>query len=112
MKITCVCGSILKLINQRHLSSIKHQEYIRKSTTTDKRTITCKNIGKDKTAKDLGNLATGKEETFNRILGLVTKYQDDKSKVDAFISKAENEYKLPASLLKQLKLAAGRDVEI
>jgi hypothetical protein len=32
-------------------------------------------------------LATGKEETFNRILGLVTKYKDDKAKVDAFISK-------------------------
>jgi hypothetical protein len=70
------------------------------------------NIGKDKTAKDLGNLATGKEETFNRILGLVTKYKDDKAKVDAFISKAENEYKLPVSLLNQLKLAAGRDVKI
>ena len=71
-----------------------------------------KSAGSDETAKDLGNLATGKEETFNRILGLVTKYKDDKAKVDAFISKAENEYKLPVSLLKQLKLAAGRDVEI
>jgi hypothetical protein len=70
------------------------------------------NIGSDSTAKELGTLATGKEDTFNRILGLVTKYKDDKAKVDAFISKAENEYKLPASLLKQLKLAAGRDVEI
>lgn len=70
------------------------------------------NVGSDSTAKELGTLATGKEETFNRILGLVTKYKDDKAKVDAFISKAENEYKLPASLLKQLKLAAGRDVEI
>jgi len=70
------------------------------------------NIGSDSTAKELGNLATGKEETFNRILGLVTKYKDDKAKVDAFISKAENEYKLPNSLLKQLKLAAGRDVKI
>jgi hypothetical protein len=70
------------------------------------------NIGSDSTAKELGTLATGKEDTFNRILGLVTKYKDDKAKVDAFISKAENEYKLPNSLLKQLKLAAGRDVEI
>jgi hypothetical protein len=70
------------------------------------------NIGSDSTAKELGTLATGKEDTFNRILGLVTKYKDDKAKVDAFISKAENEYKLPVSLLKQLKLAAGRDVEI
>jgi hypothetical protein len=70
------------------------------------------NIGSDSTAKELGTLATGKEEIFNRILGLVTKYKDDKAKVDAFISKAEKEYKLPTSLLKQLKLAAGRDVEI
>ena len=70
------------------------------------------NIGKDKTAKALGNLATGKEETFNRILGLIAKYKDNKALVDAYISKAENEYKLPAPLLKQLKLAAGRDVKI
>jgi len=69
------------------------------------------NIGSDSTAKELGNLATGKEATFNRILGLVTKYKDDKAKVDAFISKAENEYKLPVSLLNQLKLTAGRKVK-
>jgi len=69
-------------------------------------------MGSDSTAKALGNLATGKEETFNRILGLIAKYKDNKALVDAYISKAENEYKLPASLLKQLKLAAGRDVKI
>ena len=69
-------------------------------------------MGSDSTAKALGNLATGKEETFNRILGLIAKYKDNKALVDAYISKAENEYKLPVSLLKQLKLAAGRDVKI
>jgi hypothetical protein len=70
------------------------------------------NIGSDSTAKKLGNLATGKEETFNRILGLVEKYKDDKDKVDAFINKAKNEYKLSKTLLDQLKRVAGRDVKI
>ena len=71
-----------------------------------------KSAGSDETAKDLGNLATGKEETFNRILGLVEKYKDDKDKVDAYINKAENEYKLSKTLLDQLKRVAGRDVKI
>jgi hypothetical protein len=69
------------------------------------------NVNTDKTAKDLGNLATGKEETFNRISGIINKYKDNKAVVDAFISKAENEYKLPASLLDQLKRTAGREVK-
>jgi hypothetical protein len=81
-------------------------------TTPGEEGPSSKEIGSDKTAKELGNLTTGKEETFNRILGLVTKYKDDKAKVDAFISKAENEYKLPASLLNQLKRVAGREVKI
>ena len=70
------------------------------------------NIGSDPTAKKLGKVATGKEETFNRILGLVEKYKDDKDKVDAYINKAENEYKLSKTLLDQLKRVAGRDVKI
>ncbi len=81
-------------------------------TTPGEEGPSSKEIASDKTAKELGNLTTGKEETFNRILGLIAKYKDNKALVDAYISKAENEYKLPASLLKQLKLAAGREVKI
>jgi hypothetical protein len=71
-----------------------------------------KAAGSDETAKKLASTPEEKKETFNRILGLVTKYKDDKSKIDAFITKAEKEYKLPASLVKDLKRAAGRDVEV
>lgn len=71
-----------------------------------------KSAGSDETAKKLASTPEDKKETFNRILGLVTKYKDDKAKIDAFITKAEKEYKLPASLVKDLKRAAGRDVEV
>jgi hypothetical protein len=62
-------------------------------------------------AKKLASTPDSKKETFNKILNLVTKYKDDKAKVDAFITKAEKEYKLPSSLVKDLKRAAGREVE-
>jgi hypothetical protein len=71
-----------------------------------------KSAGSDETAKKLASTPEDKKETFNRILGLVTKYKDDKAKIDAFITKAEKDYKLPASLVKDLKRAAGRDVEV
>lgn len=71
-----------------------------------------KAAGSDETAKKLASTPDSKKETFNKILGLVTKYKDDKAKVDAFITKAEKEYKLPSSLVKDLKRAAGRDVEV
>jgi hypothetical protein len=70
-----------------------------------------KAAGSDETAKKLASTPDEKKEVFNRILGLVTKYKDDKSKIDAFITKAEKEYKLPSSLVKDLKRAAGREVE-
>ena len=71
-----------------------------------------KAAGSDETAKKLASTPDSKKETFNKILGLVTKYKDDKAKVDAFITKAEKEYKLPSSLVKDLKRAAGREVEV
>ena len=70
-----------------------------------------KAAGSDEMAKKLASTPDSKKQTFNRILNLVTKYKDDKAKVDAFITKAEKEYKLPSSLVKDLKRAAGREVE-
>ncbi len=70
-----------------------------------------KAAGSDEMAKKLASTPDSKKETFNKILNLVTKYKDDKAKVDAFITKAEKEYKLPSSLIKDLKRAAGREVE-
>lgn len=77
----------------------------------DEDAAAAKAAGSDETAKKLASTPDSKKETFNKILGLVTKYKDDKAKVDAFITKAEKEYKLPSSLLKDLKRAAGREVE-
>jgi hypothetical protein len=77
----------------------------------DEDAAAAKAAGSDETAKKLASTPDAKKETFNKILGLVTKYKDDKAKVDAFITKAEKEYKLPSSLVKDLKRAAGREVE-
>ena len=39
------------------------------------------------------------------------KYKDDKKVIDAYLKKAKDEYKLPANMIKDLKRAAGREVE-
>jgi hypothetical protein len=70
-------------------------------------------IGKDKTAKELGKTAPkDKIEKFNLGLKFIKKYKDEKPKVDAYLKKAKEEYKLPASMLNDLKKAAGREVGI
>jgi hypothetical protein len=77
----------------------------------DEDAAAAKAAGSDETAKKLASTPEEKKAAFNRILSLVTKYKDDKAKIDAFITKAEKEYKLPSALVKDLKRAAGRDVE-
>lgn len=70
-------------------------------------------IGKDETAKELGKTAPkDKIEKFNLGLKFIKKYKDEKPKVDAYLKKAKEEYKLPASMLNDLKKAAGREVGI
>ena len=70
-------------------------------------------IGKDETAKELGKTAPkDKIEKFNLGLKFIKKYKDDKPKVDAYLKKAKEEYKLSASMLNDLKKAAGREVGI
>lgn len=71
-----------------------------------------KSMGKDETAKELASTPEEKKEKFNLGLKFIKKYKDDKPKVDAYLKKAKEEYKLPSNMLKDLKKAAGREVGI
>ena len=70
-----------------------------------------KSAGSDETAKELGATPEDKKEKFNMGLKFIKKYKDDKPKVDAYLEKAKEEYKLTKSMLDDLKRAAGRRVE-
>jgi len=87
-----------------------------KSSTTDmddEDKEATKAAGSDSTAKALGKMVPAdKIEKFNLGLKFIKKYKDDKPKIDAYLKKASTEYKLPASMIKDLKKAAGRDVGI
>jgi hypothetical protein len=70
-------------------------------------------VGSDETAKELGkSVPQDKIEKFNTGLKFIKKYKDDKKIIDAYLKKAKDEYKLPANMIKDLKKAAGREVEI
>jgi hypothetical protein len=56
-------------------------------------------------------IAPDKTEKFNTGLKFVTKYKDDRKLIDAYLKKAKEEYKLSANMIKDLKRAAGRQVE-
>lgn len=87
-----------------------------KSPTTDmddEEKEAAKAAGSDSTAKALGKMVPAdKIEKFNLGLKFIKKYKDDKAKIDAYLKKASSEYKLPASMIKDLKKAAGREVGI
>ncbi len=70
-----------------------------------------KDIAGDETAKELSNIPADKKDKFNLGLKFINKYKDDKAKVDAYLKKAKDEYKLPKTMLDDLKRAAGRGVE-
>ncbi len=70
-----------------------------------------KDIAGDETAKELSNILADKKDKFNLGLKFINKYKDDKAKVDAYLKKAKDEYKLPKTMLDDLKRAAGRGVE-
>jgi hypothetical protein len=81
--------------------------------TDDEDKEAAKAAGSDSTAKALGKMVPAdKIEKFNLGLKFIKKYKDDKAKIDAYLKKASSEYKLPASMIKDLKKAAGRDVGI
>ena len=70
-----------------------------------------KSMGKDETAKALASTPEEKKEKFNLGLKFIKKYKDDKPKVDAYLKKAKEEYKLSKAMIDDLKRAAGREVE-
>lgn len=70
-----------------------------------------KSAEKDEVAKAAASTPEEKKEKFNLGLKFIKKYKDDKPKVDAYLKKAKEEYKLTSSMIKDLKRAAGREVE-
>lgn len=68
-------------------------------------------ISSDETAKSLSSTPEEKKKKFNMGLRFIKKYKDDKPKIDAYLEKAKEEYKLTQSMLDDLKRAAGRGVE-
>jgi hypothetical protein len=72
-----------------------------------------KAAGSDSTAKALGKMVPAdKIAKFNLGLKFIKNNKDNKAVIDAYLKKASSEYKLPASMIKDLKKAAGRDVGI
>lgn len=67
-------------------------------------------LEKDEMAKTLGLAPDDKKKLFNTGLKFIKKYNDNKSVIDAYLKKAKEEYKLPKSMLDDLKRAAGKDV--
>jgi hypothetical protein len=61
--------------------------------------------------KEFSDVSSDKMEKFNTGLKFIKKYKDDKKIIDAYLKKAKDEYKLPANMIKDLKRAAGRNVE-
>jgi hypothetical protein len=70
-----------------------------------------KDIAGDETATELSNIPADKKDKFNLGLKFINKYKDDKPKIDAYLKKAKDEYKLPKTMMDDLKRAAGREVE-
>ena len=81
------------------------------SDTEDEEGPSAKDIAGDETAKELSSIPADKKDKFNLGLKFINKYKDDKAKVDAYLKKAKDEYKLPKTMMDDLKRAAGRGVE-
>jgi hypothetical protein len=81
------------------------------SDAEDEEGPSAKDITGDETAKELSNIPADKKDKFNLGLKFINKYKDDKAKVDAYLKKAKDEYKLPKTMMDDLKRAAGRGVE-
>lgn len=65
---------------------------------------------KDEVAQKAASTPDEKKEKFNLGLKFVKKYKDDKAKIDAYLKKAKEEYKLPKSMRDDLARAAGRGI--
>ena len=64
-----------------------------------------------KSEKEFGSTPEAKKEKFNLGLKFIKKHKDDKPKIDAYLKKAKEEYKLPKNMMDDLKRTAGRKVE-
>lgn len=64
-----------------------------------------------KSEKEFGSTPEAKKEKFNLGLKFIKKHKDDKPKIDAYLKKAKEEYKLPKNMMDDLKRTAGRAVE-
>ena len=67
---------------------------------------------KDDIVKTVSSTPEEKKEKFNLGVRFIKKYKDDKPKVDAYLKKAKEEYKLSKSMLDDLKRTAGREVKV
>ena len=67
---------------------------------------------KDVIVKTVSSTPEEKKEKFNLGVRFIKKYKDDKPKVDAYLKKAKEEYKLSKSMLDDLKRTAGREVKV
>ena len=81
------------------------------SDKEDEEGPSAQDISGDETAKELSNIPSDKKDKFNLGLKFINKYKDDKPKIDAYLKKAKDEYKLPKTMMDDLKRAAGRGVE-
>ena len=90
--------------------SAKKSEAPKAEPMDDEDAEAAKAVGSDETAKELGSTPEDKKEKFNLGLKFIKKYSDDKAKVDAYLKKAKEEYKLTKGMLDDLKRAAGREV--
>lgn len=81
------------------------------SDADDEEGPSAKDLSGDETAKELSSTPEEKKEKFNLGLKFINKYKDDKSKIDAYLKKAKEEYKFTKVMLDDLKRAAGRNVE-
>jgi len=81
------------------------------SDKEDEEGPSAQDISGDETAKELSNIPADKKDKFNLGLKFINKYKDDKAKIDAYLKKAKDEYKLPKTMMDDLKRAAGRGVE-
>lgn len=94
----------------KKVEKIKVDKKAKKSKMDDEDKAAVKAGKSDATVKAILTTPEEKKEKFNLGLKFIKKYKDDKAKVDAYLKKAKEEYKLPSSMIKDLKRTAGRDV--
>jgi acylphosphatase len=96
--------------SDKKVEKVKVTKKVKKSKMDDEDKAAVKAGKSDATVKAILTTPEEKKEKFNLGLKFIKKYKDDKAKIDAYLKKAKEEYKLPSSMIKDLKRTAGRDV--